>query len=123
MEDLAQPQPESMAPEMPVAGPPAPPAWSLPHRILFRFLFGYLVLYTAPTLVSATPGVSWLGQFYFKAWRVLVPWVAIHVFHLSGPATTYFPTGSGDPTRKEGGPARDSACEDRGTRAASRQSR
>ena len=96
MEDLAQPQPESMAPEMPVAGPPAPPAWSLPHRILFRFLFGYLVLYTAPTLVSATPGVSWLGQFYFKAWRALVPWVAIHVFHLSGPATTYFPTGSGD---------------------------
>jgi uncharacterized membrane protein YphA (DoxX/SURF4 family) len=27
-----------------------------------------------------------------------VPWVAIHVFHLSGRAVTYFPTGSGDTT-------------------------
>ena len=26
------------------------------------------------------------------------PWIAIHVFHLSGPRTTYFPTGSGDTT-------------------------
>src|SRR5262245_51366289 len=31
-------------------------------------------------------------------WRSLVPWVAIHIFHLSGRATTYFPTGSGDTT-------------------------
>lgn len=83
---------------MPAADLPAPPAWSLPHRILFRFLFGYLVLYIAPNLVNAIPGVSKPGQFYFRAWHALVPWVAIHVFHLSGQPTTYFPTGSGDTT-------------------------
>jgi len=98
MGNIAQPQPESMAEKMPVAYLPAPPAWSLPHRILFRFLFAYLVLYIAPTLANAVPWVSKLGQFYFKAWHALVPWVAIHVFHLSGQPTTYFPTGSGDTT-------------------------
>jgi len=98
MGNIAQPQPESIAETMPVAEPPAPPAWSLLHRILFRFLFVYLILYIAPTLVNAIPGVSKLGQFYFRAWHALVPWVAIHIFHLSGQPTTYFVTGSGDTT-------------------------
>jgi uncharacterized membrane protein YphA (DoxX/SURF4 family) len=31
-------------------------------------------------------------------WRTICPWVAVHVFHLSGPATQYHPTGSSDTT-------------------------
>ena len=31
-------------------------------------------------------------------WKAVCPWVAIHMFHLSGQRTTYFVTGSGDTT-------------------------
>ena len=97
MGNIAQPQPEPNPPEARPAETHAT-AWSLPHRLLFRFLFAYLVLYIAPTLVNSVPGISKLTGFYFRGWRAMVPWVAIHVFHLSGQPTTYFPTGSGDTT-------------------------
>jgi uncharacterized membrane protein YphA (DoxX/SURF4 family) len=98
MGNSAQPQSELVLPERLVVPEPKQPAWSLPQRILFRFLFAYLVLYIAPTLLNSIPGVSWAARFYFQGWRAMVPWVAIHVFHLSGQAVTYFPTGSGDTT-------------------------
>src|SRR4051794_530047 len=98
MGNSAQPQRELALLEPRVTAEPKQPAWSLPHRILFRFVFAYLVLYTAPTLLNSIPGVSWVSRFYFQGWRNMVPWVAIHVFHLSGQAVTYFPTGSGDTT-------------------------
>ena len=72
-------------------------SWSLPHRIFFRFVFNYLVLYCAYSL-RFLPGGSWLAQPYDNLWRAICPWVAIHVFGLSGPVTTYFVTGSGDTT-------------------------
>ncbi len=94
----------------PFAGAPAPgqiPAnapWSLAHRIVFRFVCCYLLLYMAPDppgrvdLVQAIPGGEWLANAFGGLWHKLVPWVAIHIFHLTGKATTYFPTGSGDTT-------------------------
>lgn len=49
-------------------------------------------------LVDAIPGGSFVANAYGGLWHKLVPWAAIHVFHLSGKVTTYFPTGSGDTT-------------------------
>lgn len=82
---------------------PSHAAWPLPQRIIFRFLFCYFLLYSLPesgrvTFVSMIPGLGFLSHAYISAWHALVPWVAIHIFHLSGVRTTYFPTGSGDTT-------------------------
>jgi uncharacterized membrane protein YphA (DoxX/SURF4 family) len=78
--------------------------WSLGRRIVFRLLCCYLLLYMAPDppgrfdLVDMIPGGSYVANAYGGLWHKLVPWVAIHVFHLGGKATTYFLTGSGDTT-------------------------
>ena len=83
-------------------GPPAAP-WSLAHRVGFRFACCYLLLYMAPapgrvSLIEVMPGGSWLAGGYSGLWHKLVPWVTIHFLHLSGKATAYSPTGSGDTT-------------------------
>lgn len=80
------------------------PGWSLAKRIGFRFVGCYLMLYNLPmlghvNLLEVIPGVEWLSQKYISAWHIIVPWVAIHVFHLSGPVTVYpAVNGSGDTT-------------------------
>ena len=96
MEDFFAPPPA-------VAEQPKYSAWPLQLRIVFRFLFCYFLLYALPEngrvdLVSMIPGTQFLSQVYIFAWHELVPWVAIHIFHLSGLAITYFRTGSGDTT-------------------------
>lgn len=98
MESAVQPQLE------PTFQPKESVRWSLAHRLIFRFLCCYFFLYMAPDppgrldLITSLPKTDWLGNAYGGLWHKLVPWVAIHVFHLSGQATTYFPTGSGDTT-------------------------
>jgi len=87
----------------PIPDQSAPSSWSLPHRVFFRFLFSYFVLYALPdsgriSIFNSIPGASLLSKRYVAMWHVLCPWVAIHVFHLSGQPTTYFLTGSGDTT-------------------------
>lgn len=62
------PQPEPLRP------------WSVLKRVAFRLVCLYWVLYVLP------------------AARPLAPWVAIHIFRLSGSVTAYQPTGSGDTT-------------------------
>jgi hypothetical protein len=80
------------------------PQWSLAKRIAFRFVCSYFVLYNLPmmghvNLLDAIPGVPWLSAKYIHVWHTIVPWVAIHVFHLSGPVTVYPDgNGSGDTT-------------------------
>src|SRR5580704_13784239 len=80
------------------------PAWSLPKRIAFRFVCCYLTLYNMPipghvNVLEAIPGVTWLSGKYTLLWHTIVPWVAIHLFHLSGPVTVYPDVnGSGDTT-------------------------
>jgi hypothetical protein len=80
------------------------PKWSLLKRMVFRFVCCYLMLYNLPmlghvNLLDAIPGVSWLSEKYIRVWHSIVPWVAIHVFHLSGPVTVYPDgNGSGDTT-------------------------
>jgi hypothetical protein len=103
MENLAQPELEIL--EQTDSQPQQPLRWSLAHRIFFRFICSYFVLYAAPeigrvSLLPDIPGAAFLAKGYTNFWHALTPWVAIHVFHLSGRITTYFPTGSGDTTLK-----------------------
>jgi hypothetical protein len=92
------------------------PSWNPAHRIVFRFLFVYLILYILPfplsyvSLISSwlqpeiylvpSPlrGLVYVGiglQQYQRAWYAFVPWVGKHVF---GVEITVFPAGSGDTT-------------------------
>src|SRR4051812_38404585 len=80
-----------------------PARWSILHRVLFRFVCCYLVLYCMPengrvNILSGIPGGQFVAQPVTNLWHAICPWVAIHVFGLSGRPTTYFPTGSGDTT-------------------------
>ncbi len=78
---------------------PEPDRWPLYQRILFRFAFCYFVLYSLPAGGRVSPLAMIPGAIYtVKLWHAIAPWVAIHVFHLTGWITTYFPTGSGDTT-------------------------
>jgi uncharacterized membrane protein YphA (DoxX/SURF4 family) len=77
--------------------------WGLSRRILFRFACSYFVLYCMPgegrvNILSSVPGSEWLFQPWTWLLHAVCPWVAIHVFGLSGQRTTYFVTGSGDTT-------------------------
>jgi uncharacterized membrane protein YphA (DoxX/SURF4 family) len=77
--------------------------WPVVRRLVFRFLCAYFVLYSLPSrgrvsIVGLIPGTSFLTQKYVAMWQSICPWVGSHVFHLSGRAITYVPTGSGDTT-------------------------
>ncbi len=75
-----------------------PRAWSFAQKIAFRFVCSFLVLYNLAIAINLLPWMSFLSNAYEGLWHTLVPWVAIHAFHLSGQVTTYFRTGSGDTT-------------------------
>src|SRR5215831_5376174 len=86
-----------------VEAPSADRSWSLAHRFLFRFLCGYWLLYALPEsgriwIFGIIPGIGVVMQPYTRMWHDVVPWVAIHIFHVTGRAATYFRTGSGDTT-------------------------
>jgi uncharacterized membrane protein YphA (DoxX/SURF4 family) len=86
-----------------VEAPAADPSWSLAHRILFRFVCCYWVLYALPEggrvwILSAVPGIDFVMKPYTAMWHAVVPWVATHFFYITGRPATYFPTGSGDTT-------------------------
>lgn len=87
--------------------------WSLPTRIVFRFVCVYWILYCWPgtgrsNLFDAIPNFGagamndddtlGLTKIVEAPWHALCPWVAVHVFHLKGAVTQYHPTGSGDTT-------------------------
>jgi hypothetical protein len=72
--------------------------WSLWKRMGFRFVCSYWALYCFPGPFASIPGGRFIAFPFTAFWQTLSPLVAIHVFHLTGQATTYFPTGSGDTT-------------------------
>jgi multidrug transporter EmrE-like cation transporter len=71
--------------------------WSFAHRVAFRFVFSYLVLYIFPFPLGSYPGSIYPIAAYDKIWYALVPWVGKHILHLRN-AITVFPNGSGDTT-------------------------
>lgn len=82
---------------IPQPGQAAAP-WSTAHRIFFRFVCAYLALYTLPPLINQIPFAFYITGKYYALWQTICPWVARRFFHITGPAATYFPTGSGDTT-------------------------
>jgi hypothetical protein len=80
------------------ANDPAPP-WGATKRILFRFGFAYLALYTLPILLSLPlvflPWAANIIQPYTHLREAVVSWVGQHVFQAT---ITIVPTGSGDTT-------------------------
>ncbi len=89
--------------EIPATHSDQPRPWPLAQRILFRFAFIYFALYSMPeggrvNILNVIPGTQYIATPYTKLWHTICPWIAIHIFHLSGQPTTYFPTGSGDTT-------------------------
>lgn len=88
-------QPSIEATERPTV---APASRSFLSRIGIRFTFIYLLFYCYFGL-SIIPFVGdWLASPVELVWRLICPWAAVHVFHLSGAVTQYHPTGSGDTT-------------------------
>jgi hypothetical protein len=103
MTEAILPSPLESAPTSIESPVPVPAHWNWPLRILFRFSFCYFLLYALPepgrvSIIGVIPGTSALFQKYVSWWHILCPWIAVDLFHLSGRAVTYFPTGSGDTT-------------------------
>lgn len=72
--------------------PTAP--WSLPRRILFRFIVIYVVLYGL-THPFGVPLGDLITEYYGGLWNSIVPWFGDLLFGLE---ITVFPNGSGDTT-------------------------
>jgi len=76
-------------------------SWSPGLRITFRFVCSYLVLFIAGTatyMAEDFPGLDFVVKPYMKWWHALNPWIAVHLFHVTGEPATYFQTGSSDTT-------------------------
>lgn len=71
------------------------PAWGPGKRLLFRFAFAYLLLYSFPFPLYYIPYVGMIGMWTFQMWNKVVPWVGQQVF---GVTITVQPNGSGDTT-------------------------
>ena len=97
----AGPEPMAFAPRLTVE--PMPSAWSPIKRVGFRmafiFFFCFIFLYGNGTIFSPIPIV---GDFleHWLTWPTdaFVEWLGQHVFHLTGIAAHWHPTGSGDTT-------------------------
>lgn len=74
---------------------PQPAAWRPVNRVLFRFIFAYLVLYIFPFPLNVLPYVDEWAAPYDNIWNWAVPWVGKHLFHVE---ITVLPNGSGDTT-------------------------
>lgn len=79
--------------------PESEKGWSIPQRIAFRFAFCYFALYNFNILVSFIPGTSFASNAISRFWRVVIPWTAKNLLHLSreikllGSADTAFTLG------------------------------
>ena len=72
------------------------PAWGPVKKLLFRFAFVYLILYSFPFPLYYIPYVGTAAMGYYQIWKALVPWVGKHVFNVI--ATAHGANGSGDST-------------------------
>lgn len=58
------------------------PAWGPVKKLLFRFAFVYLVLYSFLFPLYYIPYAGMATMWYFRMWSALVPWVGKHVFNV-----------------------------------------
>ncbi len=69
--------------------------WPLGHRVAFRFIAIFLLLYILPFPLDKVPGFHVIAQWYSKLWHLIVVWVGNHILRLPEPITL-FDGGSGD---------------------------
>jgi uncharacterized membrane protein YphA (DoxX/SURF4 family) len=81
--------------ETSVASPESTPQWSTPKKIAFRFAFSYFLLYVYPRSVGSLGAFVNYNNPLRDMWHAVVPWVGIHVLHLTGDFTEVA-NGSGD---------------------------
>ena len=67
------------------------PAWPLPLRVAFRFVFAYLVFYLPTVFFNAFPAFETESDPYTKLCDPVILWVGKHVF---GVDITIRPAGS-----------------------------
>ncbi len=66
-----------------------PKAWSFAHRLIFRFVFSFLVICIFPFPISTSPGSIHPTTFYDRMWFAAAQWIAVHIFHVP-PSPPYF---------------------------------
>jgi hypothetical protein len=88
---------EAPTPQETEALPATAPSWGFGGRLLFRFWFAYMLLYSFPFPIYYVPipVLDKVFGWYFERWNKLVPWVGKQVFHVD---ITVQPNGSGDTT-------------------------
>src|SRR5262245_7225439 len=72
--------------------------WSRPKRVLFRFVFVYLLLYLLPFPVNLIPQAEPAIKDYNIGWDAVLAWFGKHVLFIEKDLAR-FDTGSGDTTR------------------------
>ena len=70
--------------------------WSNGRKLLFRFLFIYLILYISPFPLTLFP-YEGENALYLQLWQGLVAWIGENVLRLNY-TITFMPNGSGDTT-------------------------
>lgn len=77
----------------PTSGSESSVPWPLWLRVVFRFVFAYIVLYCLPfpvslvnwIAVSLIPGTNFLVHAYFRSWQAFLPWFGAHILHIGRP--------------------------------------
>ncbi len=82
---------------------PSPLSWTplsrLAFRIAFIYFFCFLFLYGNGSIFEIIPVVGgWINNLLTWPMNHVAVWTGHHVFHLTGVAATWHPTGSGDTT-------------------------
>ena len=57
-------------------------AWSLAHRVVFRFVFSFLVLAVFPFPFNSFEGSVYQFGFYERMWFAAASWLSKNVLHL-----------------------------------------
>ncbi|GJQ31009.1 MAG: hypothetical protein HBSAPP03_28930 [Phycisphaerae bacterium] len=73
----------------------SPAAWRWPTRVLFRFIFAYLLLYNLPGPLGSVPYGVYAAYWYKKAWDSLASHAGEWIL---GRKVAFVPNGSGDTT-------------------------
>src|SRR5580698_6331126 len=61
---------------------PRESGWSFGHRVVFRFVFSFLVLCNFPFPFSSNPGSVYEIKFFTRMWFAVARWIGIHIMRV-----------------------------------------
>jgi uncharacterized membrane protein YphA (DoxX/SURF4 family) len=61
---------------------PPESGWSFAHRVVFRFVFSFLVLCNFPFPFSSNPGSVYEIKFFTRMWFAVARWMGIHIMRV-----------------------------------------